>query len=291
MSRSFHGPVPHVRRPGPLIHRSRGHIRRTCVVVPHSIATLPPTRHTVGVSRSSTRLTFVVTAAMLAVVVAWHPAEQLETARRAIGLGDERPLPAPAVVRAGGAYAWAMTQPDSDDPVGWDPCEEIRYRVNPAGEPPGGRRLVTEALRRASAATGLAFADEGETDERPFPDGVELFGRPDPVVIGWGDQGEFPDLGGQVAGVGGAVAERDSAGRLRFVSGSVVLDVDAFTATAVAGQPRVMEAIVLHEVAHVIGLGHVSEPMELMYADNTGQVELGPGDREGLARLGSLPCG
>jgi hypothetical protein len=52
-----------------------------------------------------------------------------------------------------------------------------------------------------------------------------------------------------------------------------------------------MEAIVLHEVAHVIGLGHVSEPMELMYADNTGQVELGPGDREGLARLGSLPCG
>ena len=50
------------------------------------------------------------------------------------------------------------------------------------------------------------------------------------------------------------------------------------------------QVALLHEVAHVVGLGHVSEPMELMYADNTGQVELGPGDREGLARLGSLPC-
>lgn len=242
-------------------------------------------------SRSSTRLTLVVTAAMLAAVVAWHPAEQLESARRAIGLGAGRPLPAPDVVRAGGTYTWAMTQPGSDEPVGWDPCQEIRYRVNPAGEPPGGRKLVTEALRRASAAAGLSFTDEGDTDDRPFPDGVRLFGRPDPVVIGWGDPREYPDLTGQVAGVGGAVAERDSAGRLRFVSGSVVLDVEAFTPTAVARQPRVMEAIVLHEVAHVIGLGHVSEPMELMFADNTGQVELGPGDREGLARLGSLPCG
>ncbi|GAB3038602.1 hypothetical protein GCM10011376_33770 [Nocardioides flavus (ex Wang et al. 2016)] len=236
-------------------------------------------------------MALVATAAMLAAVVAWHPAEQLDPVRGAIGLGAERPLPAPAVVRAGGAYSWAMTQPDSDDPVGWDPCQEIRYRVNPAGEPPGGRALVTEAIRRASAATGLAFTDEGDTDERPFPGGVRLFGRPDPVVIGWGDQAEYPDLAGQVAGVGGAVAQRDGSGRLELVSGSVVLDVEAFTPTAVAEQPRVMEAIVLHEVAHVVGLGHVSEPMELMYADNTGQVELGPGDREGLARLGSLPCG
>ena len=241
-------------------------------------------------SRSSTWLTVLLTAAMLAAVVAWHPAEQMETVRRAIGLEAERPLPAPRVVGQGGAFRWAMTQRGSGDPVGWDPCAEIRYRINPAGEPPGGRRLVEEAIRRVSAATGLAFADEGETQERPFPGGVRLFGRPDPVVIGWGDDAEYTDLAGHVAGVGGAVAERAPGGHLTFVSGSVVLDVEAFTPAAVAEQPRVMEAIVLHELAHVVGLGHVDEPMELMYADNTGQVELGPGDREGLARLGSLPC-
>ncbi|MBC2931490.1 matrixin family metalloprotease [Nocardioides sp. zg-1228] len=241
-------------------------------------------------SRSSTWLTMLLTATMLAAVVAWHPAEQMETLRRAIGMEAQRPLSAPRVVGQGGAFTWAMTQRGTGDPVGWDPCEEIRYRINPAGEPPGGRRLVDGAIRRISAATGLAFADEGETDERPFPGGGRLFGRPDPVVIGWGDDTEYADLAGQVAGVGGAVAERGSAGHLTFVSGSVVLDLDAFTPAAVAEQPRTMEAIVLHELAHVVGLGHIEEPMELMYADNTGQVELGPGDREGLARLGSLPC-
>ena len=91
--------------------------------------------------RSATRLTIALTAAMLAAVVVWHPAEQLDPVRRAVGLGPERPLPAPSVVRQGGTFTWAMTQPDSDEPVGWDPCEEVRYRINPAGEPPGGSEL------------------------------------------------------------------------------------------------------------------------------------------------------
>lgn len=240
--------------------------------------------------RASTRLTVLLTTALLTAVVLWHPSDQFGTVRRAIGLGPERPLPAPAVVRQGGTFTFAMTQPGTDEPVGWNPCQAIRYAVNPRGEPAGGRELLDRALERISAATGLAFEDEGETDDRPFPGGVRLFGRPDPVVIGWADAAEYPDLAGRVAGVGGAIAEREGTGRLRFVSGGVVLDVEAFTPTTVAQQPRVMEAIVVHELAHVVGLGHVSEPMELMFADNTGQVELGPGDREGLARLGTLPC-
>ncbi len=264
-------------------------------MTPAAVFTDPPTTrdssgHTVPVPRSATTVTFASTAAMLAAVVAWHPAEQLDPVRRAVGLGPERLLPAPSVVRQGGTFSWAMTQPGSDEPVGWDPCEEVRYRINPTDGPPGGSELIRRALGRASEATGLQFADEGETDDRPFPGGVKLFGRPDPVVIGWADAAEYPDLAGPVAGVGGAAAERGSTGRLRFVSGGIVLDVEAFTASTAEQQPRVMEAIVLHEVVHVVGLGHVGEPMELMYADNIGQVELGPGDREGLARLGSLPC-
>jgi hypothetical protein len=41
----------------------------------------------------------------------------------------------------------------------------------------------------------------------------------------------------------------------------------------------------LEGARRAIGLGQVREPMELMYADDTGQVELGPG----TARA-SLPC-
>jgi len=237
-------------------------------------------------------MTVIATIAVMVAILAFHPSDQFATVRRAIGLGAERPLPAPTVVRAGGTFSYAMTQPgDDSDPVGWDPCEEIRYRVNPSGEPRGGRALIDRAIARISDATGLAFEDEGDTDERPFPGGVKLFGRADPVVIGWADPAEYPDLADQVAGVGGAIAERGGGGSLHFVSGGIVLDVDAFTDAAVVQQPRVMEAIVLHELAHVVGLAHVNEPMELMFADNSGQVGFGPGDLEGLARLGSLPCG
>ncbi|MCY7402466.1 MAG: hypothetical protein LH477_16200 [Nocardioides sp.] len=246
--------------------------------------------------RSSTWLSVLITAALLAAVVAWHPAEQFAAVRRTIGLAGERALPAPAVRPRGGTFAFVMTQPGSQDPVGWDPCGEIHYSVAPAGAPAGGRELIDRALARASSATGLSFDDVGDTEGRPFPEGRRLFGPREPVVIGWGTADEYAELAGDVAGLGGAIAERGGAGRggagrLRFVSGGVVLDVEAFTAAAVAQRPRVMEAIVLHELAHVVGLGHVSEPMELMFANNTGQIDFGIGDLEGLARLGSLPCG
>ena len=239
-----------------------------------------------------TWLTAIVTLAIMVAVLALHPSDRFTTIRRAIGMAPERELPAPAVAQRGGTYVYSMTQPgDDSEPVGWDPCETIRFRVNPEGGPAGGGQLVARAVSRISEATGLAFEDEGETDERPFPGGVKLIGRPDPVVIGWATPAEYPELAAQVAGVGGAVAERGGGGRLHYVSGGIVLDVEAFTDAAVAQQPRVMEAIVLHELAHVVGLAHVSEPMELMFADNTGQVTFGPGDLEGLARLGSLACG
>ena len=241
--------------------------------------------------RTSTTFSVVATAAILAGVVLLHPSSQMEAVRDLLGLGRERLLPAPVVRARGGAYTFAATQPGSDDPVAWDPCSEVTYAVNPDGMPAGARPLVDRAIQRISAASGLSFEDDGDTDRRPFTGAFVPLGGARPVVIGWGDESEFPELAGPVAGLGGAAAEDGAQGRRHYVTGGIVLDSDAFTAASVAQQPRVLEAIVLHELAHVVGLAHVSEPMELMFADNTGQVELGPGDREGLARLGSVPCG
>ena len=240
---------------------------------------------------TSTTLSVVATAALLAAFVVFHPSPQAETLRRLVGLGQERILPAPTVVSSGGAYAFAATQPGSSAPVGWDPCSPVTYAVNPAGMPAGSRPLLDRAIERISAATGLAFEDDGDTDRRPFTGSRVQLGGARPVVIGWATAEEFPDLEGDVAGIGGAAAEEGAQGRIHYATGGVVLDTDAFTDAAVAEQPRILEAVVVHELAHVIGLAHVDEPLELMFADNTGQIDLGPGDREGLARLGSVPCG
>ncbi len=246
-----------------------------------------------GVPRPTSSIAVSVVAALglVAAAVLFHPSSQMEAVRRLVGLGAERRLPAPPVVDSGGTFTFAMTQPGSSDPVGWDPCRTVEYAVNPAGMPDGARPMVDRAVARISAATGLAFEDVGDTDRRPFTGSRVPFGGDLPVVIGWADAAEYPGLAGGVAGLGGGAAEDGSQGRRYYISGGVVLDTEVFTPANVAQQPRVMEAVVVHELAHVVGLAHVSEPMELMFGDNSGQVELGPGDREGLARLGSVPCG
>jgi hypothetical protein len=49
-------------------------------------------------------------------------------------------------------------------------------------------------------------------------------------------------------------------------------------------------AVVMHELAHVVGLDHVDDPGELMHDQNVGTLDFGPGDLEGLAALGSGSC-
>jgi hypothetical protein len=50
------------------------------------------------------------------------------------------------------------------------------------------------------------------------------------------------------------------------------------------------EAILVHELLHVLGLGHTDDPEQLMAAENTGQSGLGDGDLAGLAALQDAAC-
>ena len=74
----------------------------------------------------------------------------------------------------------------------------------------------------------------------------------------------------------------------RCAAGSGALDRDVFRDFVDRNNPEGARAILVHELAHVVGLAHVDDPGELMYAENTGRTGLGPGDREGLARLGAV---
>jgi hypothetical protein len=181
-------------------------------------------------------------------------------------------------------------------PVTYDPCRPVHYVVNPAAMPVAGVSLVHEAVQMLSQATGLVFADDGLTDEplsahREAVD-VDRYGnRWAPVLIGWSDAAAYPDLAGDVAGVGGStmVTPRGPASA-RLVSGQVALDSELFGRLDQRGAVEQQRAIVLHELAHVVGLDHVGSPTELMFPRTSKQARFGPGDLEGLAMLGQGVC-
>lgn len=233
----------------------------------------------------------MITALLMGGVVFVSPGDEFRTARQLLGLGPDRYGNPPAYTPGEGTFAFLQTQRDGDSPVGYDPCRSVEYVVNPAGAPPDWRELIDTGVAHVEWATGLEFEYAGTTKRRPFDrDAASLRAAGQPVVIGFADSDEIDDLGGDVAGIGGSVAVPTALGRKYFVTGAIAFDTDVFVGRSWGEQRAGLQAIVDHEFGHLVGLDHVDDPGELMYDDNVGRNTYGPGDLEGLARLGSIPC-
>lgn len=234
----------------------------------------------------------LVSALVVAGVVAFAPGDTTQALRGLIGLeGGDRLGDPPEVAEGSGTFAFLQTQPHSDDPVSYDPCRPIDYVVNPDGAPGNYEELVETAVEHTEEATGFRFDYQGTTDRRDWEIGG-IAGRDVPVLIGWATAEEYDKLSGDVAGLGGSLAVRTPTNRMHYTTGRVVLDADVFENFEDDPSGEVLgQAIIDHEFGHLVGLDHVEDPQELMNADNVGITAYGPGDREGLAALGSVPCG
>lgn len=233
-----------------------------------------------------TYLTVLLTSVAVFVFVVVAPTAEMQDLRRLVGLGGERLGAAPVVPDGPGSYQFLQTQPQTDEPVGYDPCRVIEVEVNPEGAPEGYDELVDTAIAHTSGATGLRFERIGLTDRRPPK---LTTARRQPVLVAFATSDEVPELAGDVAGIGGSTyVERGFRDR-RYVTGQVVLDADVFEDISEDRYPAA-QAIVDHEFGHLVGLDHVDDPRELMYAENVGLTTYGPGDLKGLARLGNIAC-
>ena len=210
------------------------------------------------------------------------------------GVGAARePLGTPPAVADAGGYRFVEAPDPEQEMLAWDPCRPVRVVVRPDYAPPGGQRLIEEALGRVSAATGLQFVDAGTTDEAPStrrePYQPARYGREwAPLLITWSDPGEHPDLAGNVAGLGGSTPRLSRDGTYVSVSGQVTLDAPALT--QMMGRPEVVRAVIMHELAHAVGLAHVDDPAKLMHPNTSDVTDFAAGDHAGLARLGAGTC-
>lgn len=203
------------------------------------------------------------------------------------GFEQAAPLGRPPDVQAGlGPFAFALHQPGQRDrPVTYDPCRPIEYEVDNSLAPPGAEDLVRQAVSAVSRATGLRFEYVGQTDRAPF---AQTAPHREPVLITWTRPSDVTELLGVTAGVGGSTARGDElTGKLEYVTGGVALDAPQLT-DILAGPngAEQVRAVIMHELAHVVGLDHVSDRGELMHPDSSDRLDFGPGDREGLAELG-----
>jgi hypothetical protein len=187
-----------------------------------------------------------------------------------------------------------LDRTDQGDPTRWNPCDPIHYVVNASLAPPGSIADVHEAVHRISAATGIAFEYEGATDEEASPF-REVF-QPDrygdrwaPVLIAWADPdtSDIPFERGDHVAAGVAVPVIPAT-RFEdvYVSGWIALNAEDPNPPGFAF-PGSQGPVILHELGHLMGLGHVRREGEIMHPAGGGAVDLGPGDLEGLRQLGA----
>ena len=202
-----------------------------------------------------------------------------------------RLLPEAHAGTAAGSFDFKLTQTvRPGQPVTYDPCRPVELEVNEDLAPAGADTLLHQALARMSAASGLELTVVGHTHR--LPGETPTTGDRRPGLVAWTTPEQLPGLRGRVVGLGGSTAVTDGMTGLRqYVTGTVSLDAPTLSAELHRpGGPAEVRAVMMHELGHLLGLGHVHDPGELMDADNVGRVTLGPGDRRGLAAVGSGHC-
>ncbi len=194
-----------------------------------------------------------------------------------------------------GNYAF-MFEERGQGPTRYDPCRPLEWVLNPAGMPEGAHGLIDKAVAEVGRSSGLAFEYLGETDEVASFDRALFQDRYGegfaPIIVGWSNAAETPELAGSVTGLGGSSSVNGAYGEQRYLAAGVVI-LDSEDISGLMATPQGLDmstAVIKHELAHVIGLAHVEDDTELMNHENGTMTTWGPGDLAGLAVAGNGAC-
>jgi hypothetical protein len=199
-------------------------------------------------------------------------------------------------VRANGSYKFDALQDDKKTAVAWSPCRPVHYVVRTKNQPSWGAAALRAAFAEVHRATGLTFVNDGTTTEstrtlKNLYQPKRYGDRWAPVVISWTRASETKVLKGTVAGVTNVYWWQVGSKPAALVSGMVQLDApDLVRIARVAGTTEA-RGVILHELGHLVGLGHVKDKRQNMYpVISSRNIHYAAGDLAGLTLLGEGPC-
>lgn len=174
----------------------------------------------------------------------------------------------------------------------WNSCRPIRWTFSPDRSPRRALRQLRTGVRRVAAATGLDFRYVGTTEQRPNPYGTGVQGAR--VIIGWRKKAYFTRTAGtRITGMGGntfssGFREADGTRVFKAHRGGVVLNAGMRDRLDRGfGRGHTWGEVIIHELAHVLGLGHVEARSQVMFPRTAARdAAWGAGDLAGLRRLG-----
>lgn len=199
---------------------------------------------------------------------------------------------APDVLRpAGDRDSYSFLETDAGGrPARFDPCNPIRYVVDKRLAPDGAVEDLGQGISQIEDASGLDFRFEGLTDRPAAGSGRTEGKRWAPVVIAWVPPPEMLTPTEQAVGAAGSRSVAARGGGLVYVTGIVTFNAEARLLPGFALGDSWGD-VVLHELGHLVGLGHVSDTTQVMNPNVTGgEARLGAGDLAGLSVLGSGGC-
>ena len=189
------------------------------------------------------------------------------------------------------SYAFATVL--DGKPVRWNPCEAIRWTADVRRAPAGGLQVLQESVARVAALTGTRWTWVGPTTEVPSSSLLPRRAADSypPIVIGWTDGATSDLLRSQPASVLGMTRTawfgvQLPDGRKVAANRAAVIALDRTDRLPLRGATS-WSAVVLHELAHAMGLAHVSDRRQLMATVLPRTLgDLQAGDRTGLAKVG-----
>ncbi len=196
----------------------------------------------------------------------------------------------------GSASSYTLNHNPNGSVTRWNPCSgDIHVRVNAALGGPGADADTQAALLALGRATGLHLVYDGPTTYVPTT--ANSGSQPAAIVVAWAPPGTAAGssdyFGAGAIGEGGWRSSGTSidGGRTwnwKVVQGFVVIDpAQPVTPGFATGMNR--GALLLHELGHVVGLGHTIDATQVMYGvlRPSSYASFGAGDLTGLKAVGA----